>query len=279
MFCGSFIDHKENNMNNFGLSNNQLIEMAPAVGATEPMAGASDRYSFVPTTSAIDLLRDCGWLPQHVKQSSTRVSGRDGYQKHIIRFSMGELDMGAERVDLLLVNSHNRGSAFELLASIWRKICGNGLLSAAQIFSFKHKHINFNPEDFMASAQKIAENAGQLACHVDEMKQIELLPAERTIFANTVHEYVYQDAKLPPIQPEQLLEERRYDDDGNDLWPTFNVVQENLVKGGLRGFGKNRHGRTIKKTTRAVKSLDRDIKLNKALWSMAEQMGELKAAA
>ena len=43
------------------LSNDQIIEMAPAAGAWEPIEGVSSRYSFVPTVTAIDLLRDAGW--------------------------------------------------------------------------------------------------------------------------------------------------------------------------------------------------------------------------
>ena len=263
-------------MNRFGLSNDQIIEMAPAAGATEPIAGASEAYSFVPTTKAVDLLRDCGWIPQHVKQASTRVEHRDGFQRHAIRFAMGDLDMGAERVDLLLINSHDRGCAFQLLASIWRKICGNGLLASSELFSFRHRHINFNPQEFIDSAVTIAQSAGQLANDVTRMKEIELVPEERQIFAGAAHDYVWGKAKLPPVEAPKLLEERRYDDDGNDLWSTFNVIQENLIKGGLRGFGKNKHGRKVKKMTRAVKSLDRDVKLNKALWSMAEQMATIK---
>jgi len=35
---------------------------------------------------------------------------------------------------------------------------------------------------------------------------------------------------------------------------------------------------TRRNTTRKVKSIDKDVKLNKALWEMATQMKELKAA-
>jgi hypothetical protein len=48
-------------------------------------------------------------------------------------------------------------------------------------------------------------------------------------------------------------------------------VQENLIKGGVTGVtskGKRTH-------TRAVKGIDGDIKLNRALWVMAEQMLQL----
>jgi len=51
-----------------------------------------------------------------------------------------------------------------------------------------------------------------------------------------VHDVRFADAdgvKTTPINPEQLLEARCAADQGNDLWLTFNRVQENVIRGGL----------------------------------------------
>jgi hypothetical protein len=40
------------------LTNDQIITFAPAAGSFEPIDGVSQRYSFVPTLTAVDLLRD-----------------------------------------------------------------------------------------------------------------------------------------------------------------------------------------------------------------------------
>lgn len=66
----------------------------------------------------------------------------------------------------------------------------------------------------------------------------------------------------------QLLTPRRYEDYGDDLWTVYQRVQENLIKGGLSG--RTAQGRSSR--TRAVKGIDGDIKLNRALWVMAENM-------
>lgn len=60
----------------------------------------------------------------------------------------------------------------------------------------------------------------------------------------------------------------------------MNRVQENVIKGGLHGVqrGENGHGwRNV--TTRPVKGIDQDVKLNRALWQLAERMAELKGVA
>ena len=101
------------------------------------------------------------------------------------------------------------------------------------LFSFSHKHIGFDGQAFMDSAYQIAEGAGEIATHVEDLKTIDLAPNEKGVFAMAAHKLVYDDVDNAPILPGQLLKERRYDDKGNDLWTTFNVVQENIMKGGI----------------------------------------------
>jgi hypothetical protein len=261
------------------LSNEDIIRAASAAGATQPHQDVSEKYSFVPTLQAVDLLRSDGWLPVSARQSGARKEDRDGFQKHTIRFAKeGLVFSGQERVDLVMVNSHDRGSAFHLMASVWRQVCGNGLMVAAELASFSHKHIGFDPDEFVDSAKKIAGHAGEVAEQVEGLKVIELTPTEKGIYAAAAHQLVYEDPDEAPIRPEQLLQERRYDDRGNDLWTCGNVVQENICRGGLRGHRRDANNRIRRVRTRPVKSIDRDIKLNKALWTLTEKMAELKGS-
>jgi translation initiation factor 1 (eIF-1/SUI1) len=67
------------------------------------------------------------------------------------------------------------------------------------------------------------------------------------------------------------------------MWTTLNVVQENVIKGGLQGVAitTDERGRRQRRnvTTRQVNGIDQDVKLNRALWTLAEKMAELKSAA
>ena len=57
------------------------------------------------------------------------------------------------------------------------------------------------------------------------------------------------------------------------MWTTFNRVQENATQGGLRA-----RSATGKRTrTRAVQGIDQSVKLNRALWLLADEMRKLKA--
>jgi len=69
----------------------------------------------------------------------------------------------------------------------------------------------------------------------------------------------------------QILSARRWKDESGDLWTTYQRIQENLIKGGLPGRttqGKRAH-------TRAIKGIDGDVKLNRALRVTAENMMDL----
>ncbi|MBN3807442.1 DUF945 domain-containing protein, partial [Paraburkholderia sp. Ac-20336] len=82
------------------------------------------------------------------------------------------------------------------------------------------------------------------------------------------------DAEAPaPITENQLLAPRRFEDRRDDLWTVFNRVQENLTKGGLHG--RSRTGRAM--STRPITGIDENVKLNRALWMLAEAMRQMKA--
>jgi hypothetical protein len=68
-----------------------------------------------------------------------------------------------------------------------------------------------------------------------------------------------------PVFPDQLLDARRDADFGNTLWLTYNVIQENLVAGGLHGHSAS--GRSSR--TRAIRAIREDVRINVGLWNHA----------
>jgi len=73
-----------------------------------------------------------------------------------------------------------------------------------------------------------------------------------------------------------LAPRRREETNANDLFSVFNIVQENTIKGGIVVRTRDERGYIKRVTTREVKSIDQNIKLNKALWTLSEKMMELK---
>ena len=137
------------------LANKDIISIIPAAGTLMPVEKASEKYSFIPTLTVVDALREVGWFPISAEQSNTRVDHRDGFQQHMIRFIREGLADAGERVDMVLWNSHDLGSAFKLITSVWRFACGNGLMVSSEFANFTHRHVGFNLDELVRSALEI----------------------------------------------------------------------------------------------------------------------------
>ncbi|MCP6351683.1 DUF945 domain-containing protein, partial [Klebsiella pneumoniae] len=101
----------------------------------------------------------------------------------------------------------------------------------------------------------------------DAMQSLMLPPPAQQAMAKAALSYRFGE-EYQPVTQSQILSARRWQDESNDLWTTYQRIQENLIKGGLVGRAAN--GKRA--NTRAVKGIDSDVKLNRALWVMAEKM-------
>lgn len=268
------------------LSNDELRRVAPSIFATQPWSGVSERYNFIPTIEVVERLRKEGFVPTHVNQSRVRIAEKRGFTKHMIRFSRSEdvklfgvVDGNAhhfykekpEVAQVTLVNAHDRSSSYQLDGALWRLVCSNGLMvSSGSIGSGIHvRHSGNVVEEVIEGSFKIIEEMPAVFELVGEMKSIPLTREQQMAFAKAAVALRWDTEKQEaPILPERLLTPRRYEDQGNDLWLTFNRVQENLLKGGIHGRSANRR----RMTTRGVKGVNEDIRLNRALWTLAEEL-------
>lgn len=71
------------------------------------------------------------------------------------------------------------------------------------------------------------------------------------------------------LSPDKLLAPRRYGDAATDLWTTFNVVQEHLVKGGDAYLAPSERRGMRRNRTRPLGGLAEGRRINKALWTLA----------
>ena len=84
----------------------------------------------------------------------------------------------------------------------------------------------------------------------------------------------WADLDLAASRDKRLTEHAHLIDDRRpDLWSVFNRTQENLTKGGLHGRSAN--GR--RQQTRPIQGIDSDVRLNRALWMLADGLRQLKA--
>lgn len=271
---------------NEALTNEQIMAGAPSVFATAPHHEVSDRYGFVSTIDVVDALRHEGWMPVDATQRNVRDNSKRELTTHLLRFRRidDDIQVGDSVVELLLKNAHDRSSAFVLHAGVFRLACANGIVIADSTFNkMSVRHGKNVVKDIIEGSYEIIDDVPMIADHIEGMQGTELSAAEREIFAKTAYKVAYGERDENDLTSDasiigQLLRPKRRDDTGHDLWSTFNVVQENVIRGGLRTIKINDKGWVRRNSKRAVSNIDKNIKLNKALWEMATQMKELKAA-
>jgi hypothetical protein len=97
------------------------------------------------------------------------------------------------------------------------------------------------------------------------------LPNEKLLeFSNQAHALRFSDDANLVIEAQNLLIPRRREDIKRDLFSVFNVVQENLIKGGVPGYRLNENGRWCRARSRKITSIDQNVKINRDLWAIAE---------
>jgi hypothetical protein len=97
------------------------------------------------------------------------------------------------------------------------------------------------------------------------MERTQLEEPQRLSFAGQALALRFPKDRHERMRPAQLLEARRSEDVGDDLWRVYNVIQENVIRGGVVGqTASNRRS-----NSRPIKSVRRDVALNAALWTLA----------
>jgi len=256
------------------LTNEQILQQCPSAGATHPQHEVTDKYRFIPTMDVVNIMRDEGWLPVSAEEQNARAFDRIGFQKHLIKFQRPDLVLeSGEFVQAVMFNSHDRSSCYQFSVGIYRLICSNGMIAGDSFDAVHVRHMGITPGQIIQASKQIVGYAPKVASLVEEMREIVLEPKEREAFAKASNVLINGDrSNLFPAH-EYLHPHRYQDDHRTDLWGTFNIVQENMMKGGVRGYNSKSERWT---STRAVKSIDRNHGLNKALFTLAEEMMKLK---
>jgi hypothetical protein len=257
---------------NVPLTNDQIAYYAPSVVADGAHESRGDRYTFIPTIAVIDGLRREGFQPFEVQQTRVRDISKREHTKHMVRLRHADAAASDGEVgEIILLNSHDGSSSYQLLSGFFRFVCNNGLIAGDVTNDIRVRHSGNVVDNVIEGATRILDDLQIAQERVETFKSITLAPEEQTLFANAALSLRW-DADSTPVTADRVLIPNRWDDRKNDLWTTFNRVQESLVKGGVHGRGKT--GRRL--TTRAVAGVNENVKLNRALWSLADGMANLK---
>jgi hypothetical protein len=256
------------------LSDDQIRAVAPSIFGEDKHASRSERYSYIPTNAVLTELRKEGFQPFMICQTRVRQDDRRNFTKHMIRLRHASQINGAEANEVILLNSHDGTSSYQMLAGMFRFVCKNGLVCGDTVADVRVPHKGDVAAQVIEGAYEVLHGFDRAEASRDAMRATTLDHREAELFARAALALKYDDpAKPAPITESQLLAPRRIDDYYPDLWRVFNLCQEGLVQGGLSGRAAN--GR--RQRTRPVQGIDQNVRLNRALWLLADGMQRLKA--
>ncbi len=254
------------------IRNEEMIrQYAPAAFATQPEDGrVSGRYTFLPTTEILSILEDEGWTAWRAQQVKARKWSKD-HAKHIIRLRHDDMDVknfgvGDSFPEMLLVNAHNGTGAYTLMGGIFRMVCSNGMVISEQDYGKIHiRHIGFDPKQVQEASRQLIMNSSRISEKINTWKEIKLSERARRDFFTDAARIRFTDPDDGIIADVSNI--RREEDRGDDLWKTFNVAQENIIRGGyLNG--------STRRMVRPLTSIQKDLKFNAELWDLASKYSE-----
>jgi hypothetical protein len=249
------------------ISKEQVKQVAPSVFTKTGSSTVSEKYSHIPTERVMDDMEALGWNVVDAKEIKARKN--QGFQKHMLIFANPEIVINGADGDtvfprILLTNSHDGKNAFSFQAGLFRLVCSNGLVIADEQFGkMKIRHMGY---DFEALQSLITEMVEKLPLTVESMnrfKNKQLSEDQKQKFALEALGLRF-DTDNKTFNVDEFLTPTRKEDEGNDLWSVFNLVQEKLVNGMVdyRAGSKNRKARRIK-------NFQQDVKLNSELYELA----------
>lgn len=265
------------------MSLDNVRSIAPSVFADRPYHAVSDKYRFIPTSVVLENMLREGWEVVGAAENRVRIPDKRGFTKHQLTLrhpdsrTLAGMALNDTVPRVVLTNSHDRGSAYTLEAGLFRLACLNGLLVSSGTLgkvSVQHRGGDEIVGNVIEGSFRVVDDLNTIASSVSTLRDIQLDRDEQLAFAKAALSLRW-DGDTAPVTADRIIAPRRSADTTNDLWTTYNVVQENIIKGGLRGRNATGH----RTTTRKVNSITEDTRINRALWTLADEMAKLKGVA
>lgn len=249
------------------LTHEELMQHTPSVFGEEKHTSRSERYVYIPTITLLENLQREGFEPFFACQTRVRDQSRREHTKHMLRLKRTGQIADKQVPEIILLNSHDGSSSYQMIPGLFRAVCANGLVCGQSSGEVRVPHKGDVVGKVIEGAYEVLRVFDRVEEKRDAMQSLQLPSPAQQAFAKAALNYRFGE-EHQPVTESQVLTPRRYEDRQNDLWTTYQRLQENLLKGGLSGRtakGKRTH-------TRAVNGIDGDIRLNRALWVMAEEL-------
>lgn len=245
----------------------QSLELLPAA----PSPDLSNRYMFIDTRRVINDMRDLGFEVAAFRRPKYRTRA-GAFSLHEVDFRRPE-DMvpgKAEGPRVVFMNSYDGSRRAQIVSGIIRFICSNGLIAGDIMENQMFLHLGDYEEQLLEQIKASGDTAAKAFANIDRFKQIQVSDKAALELAKKARSLRYDEKVTLDVDPLTLIQPRRREDNRKDLWTRWNVLQENLLKGGIPG--KDTSGNI--RVTRPLAQIQKSNDLNRNLWTLLEEFAE-----
>jgi hypothetical protein len=260
------------------LTNTEMFQAAPSLFQAQAHDSRSSRFKPISTIDVVDALRSEGFEPFSVLQSRARDESKIDFTRHQVRFRKREELEGElllpEWNEIILVNANDGTSSYQVMAGGFRQACANGLVlgDINRTQRVHHKGANIE-KDVIEGVYSVVNQFKEIDEFKEDMQRTMLSVEDRNGLAMAALIFAGYDYQDLPYDHKLLLKTHRHADSGHDLWSTFNVVQENLVKGGVKYKKFDEDKQTVRNvSTKGITSIQKNIQVNQGVWTAAKML-------
>lgn len=238
----------------------------------------TEHYSVINTLDAAQILQDYGFKAKEATYMRPRTTNEDykKYGRHKVLFIHPDIEIGDSFGQYISDNSYDGLSAYRGIAGVFRSACSNGMmfgLVGDTGTSLRVKHMSLdenwlknNVEECMKKIESDREVVKTLSDYsVDDEYKLKLALELAQIRFDSLYPKSHRLHNTMEVLPETLLEPIRDEDKGNNLWITFNIIQEKLLNGGFISLVQKEDSKKERKMKGIINVVQRDD-INLKLW-------------
>ena len=264
---------------------------------TQDTAHGTKSAKFVTLTPSetAQIMADYGFEQVSLEMGRARIADRAAHQNVTARYrSRNALQIDGLWMDIISIQKHLYGAdSFHI--GTWRKVCGNGLTVGHKFVSGRVVHLGSAQSQLEALLPSLVAQHDQLVDHIRMMQARNVTPSEVAQLTQTVANLRLDGIKnIRSIQYADLMRIRRDEDRGTDLFTVLNVLQENVMRYGVRyqvestqtdtrtgvvtNLIRNQTARPVTKTRQGDVETVRSVEMNASIWDAAMNILSQKEA-
>src|ERR1700722_2404306 len=159
-----------------------------------------------------------------------RHEDKKDFQRTLSRYRGPQISDGVH-LDIIYDSKHMGRGCDRILLGVYRMICTNGLFVGMNFFKFDVRHNGNTYDSLHLGIDAALKMKHQLSQVIANMQGIELNPIQQGAMALEACRLLVPEHGVDVHH--RLLVANRVEDRKNDLWTTYNVIQENAMQGRL----------------------------------------------